>query len=179
MPVLTVSEKTCPQVGFSRKRSMPPSSLTTTTPKSSGFSTRLRAMVASAPCRLWKAMRSVQVDVGERVAGDDDEGVVAQQVLGELDAAGRPGGRLLDRVVDVDAQRRAVAEVVADDARQEGEGDDRLLDAVPLQQLEDVLHARLADDGHHRLRLVAREGTQAGALAACHHDCTHGPHLPL
>ena len=52
MPVLTVSEKTWPQVGFSRKRSMRPSSLTTTMPKSSGFSTCLRAIVTIAPRRL-------------------------------------------------------------------------------------------------------------------------------
>jgi hypothetical protein len=39
MPVLTVSEKTCPQAGFSRKREMRPSSSVMTIPKSSGFST--------------------------------------------------------------------------------------------------------------------------------------------
>ena len=60
MPVLTVSLKTWPQVGFSRKRSMRPSSLTTTTPNSSGFSTRLRAMVTMAPRCLWKATMSLR-----------------------------------------------------------------------------------------------------------------------
>ena len=60
MPVFTVSLNTWPQVGFSRKRSMRPSSLMTTTPNSSGFSTRLRAMVAMAPRCLWKATMSLR-----------------------------------------------------------------------------------------------------------------------
>jgi hypothetical protein len=56
MPVLTVSLNTCPQVGFSRKRSMVPSSRVMTMPKSSGFSMALRPMVARAPRSSWKAM---------------------------------------------------------------------------------------------------------------------------
>ena len=58
MPVLTVSLNTWPQVGFSRKRSMRPSSSITTTPNSSGFSTRLSTMVTRAPRRLWKRTAS-------------------------------------------------------------------------------------------------------------------------
>ena len=38
--------------------------------------------------------------------------------------------------------------------RQEGDRDDHIVHPVLAQQLEDVLHARLADDRHHRLRLV-------------------------
>ena len=49
MPVFTVSEKTCPQAGFSRKREMRPSSSVMTMPKSSGFYTLLRTIVASEP----------------------------------------------------------------------------------------------------------------------------------
>ena len=49
MPVLMVSLKTWPQVGFSRKRSIEPSSLVMTMPNSRGLSTALSAMVASAP----------------------------------------------------------------------------------------------------------------------------------
>ena len=58
MPVLTVSLNTCPHVGFSRNRWMRPSSLTTTTPNSSGFSTRLSTMVTIAPRSLWKRTAS-------------------------------------------------------------------------------------------------------------------------
>ena len=41
------------------------------------------------------------------------------------------------------------------------------------EQLEDVLHARLADDRHHRLRLVRGERPQPRSLAARHHDGLH------
>ena len=42
-----------------------------------------------------------------------------------------------------------------------------------LSQLEDVLHAGLADDRDHRLWLIRRERPQTRALAAGHHDCLH------
>jgi hypothetical protein len=48
MPVLIVSEKTCPHDGFSRKRSMRPSSSVTTMPNSSGFSTETSPIVTAA-----------------------------------------------------------------------------------------------------------------------------------
>src|SRR4051812_4248489 len=59
-----VSLKTCPHVGFSRKRSIEPSSLVMTMPKSSGFSMAFRPMVASAPRSSWNftmADRSMSV----------------------------------------------------------------------------------------------------------------------
>ena len=46
MPVLIVSLNTWPHVGFSRKRSIEPSSRVITMPNSSGFSTGTRPMVA-------------------------------------------------------------------------------------------------------------------------------------
>ena len=55
MPVLTVSLNTWPHVGFSRKRSIDPSSRVMTMPNSSGFSIDLRAMVAIAPFSSWNA----------------------------------------------------------------------------------------------------------------------------
>ena len=64
MPVLMVSLKTWPHVGFSRKRSMRPSSRVMTMPNSSGFSTWTRPMVAMASCFSWKstmAPRSMSV----------------------------------------------------------------------------------------------------------------------
>ena len=53
MPVLTWSENTSPQDGFSRKRLMVPSGLVITTPYSSGFDTEVRTIVADAPFSLW------------------------------------------------------------------------------------------------------------------------------
>ena len=64
MPVLIVSENTWPHVGFSRNRSMVPSSRVMTIPNSSGFSTRFSAIVPNAPaawCALITSVRSMSV----------------------------------------------------------------------------------------------------------------------
>src|ERR671936_774565 len=140
MPVLIVSEKTWLHEGFSRNRSIRPSSSVTTIPNSSGLSTDLSPIVTAAR---------------------------------QPDRTRRPERRLLDRVLDREAQSLAAAEVAADRLRQECDRDDHVFEAVPLEQLEDVLHARLADDRHHRLRLVRGERAQARPLAARHDDRLH------
>ena len=84
---------------------------------------------------------------------------------------------LLDRILDVEPEALAVAEVRPDRLRQERDRHDDVGEAVLAEQLEDVLHARLADDRHHRLRLVRRQRAQAGAFAARHHDGLHARHL--
>jgi hypothetical protein len=48
MPVLMVSEKTCPHEGFSRKRSTEPSGRVMTMPNSKGLGMERNAMVAKA-----------------------------------------------------------------------------------------------------------------------------------
>ena len=58
--MLTVSEKTWPQAGFSKKREILPSSSNMTIPKSSGFSTLLRTIVASEPFSSWNWRRRVR-----------------------------------------------------------------------------------------------------------------------
>ena len=55
-----MSENTWPQVGFSRNRWIWPSSSVITMPNSSGFGTRARATVTSAPLSLWKRTRAVR-----------------------------------------------------------------------------------------------------------------------
>ena len=87
---------------------------------------------------------SRQVDVGEHVAGDDEEAVV-ELVAGVENRAGRPERRLLGRVDEVHAELGAVAEIGADRAREEADGDDDLLEAVLAEQVHDVL-------GHRRVR---------------------------
>jgi len=70
MPVLTVSENTWPQVGFSRKRWIRPSSPTMMMPNSSGFGTLARPTVTSAPCSLWYrtiADRSMSVSASPEI----------------------------------------------------------------------------------------------------------------
>ena len=156
MPVLIVSEKTWLQEGFSRKRSIRPSSSVTTIPNSSGFSTDLRPIVTAEAFSRWNADQVGQVHVAEGVARDDEEGLV-EPIACEAHRAGSAERRFLHRVLDRHPERVAAAEVAADRLRQERHRDDHVVQVVLLEQLEDVLHARLADDGHHRLRLVGGE----------------------
>jgi xanthine/CO dehydrogenase XdhC/CoxF family maturation factor len=113
-----------------------------------------------------------QVDVAQRVAGDDEKRLVELGAR-EPDGACRPQRRLLDGILDPQPERLAVAEVAADRLRQECNGDDDVAEPVLAQQLEDVLHARLADDGDHRLRLVGGQRPQPRSLPAGHHDGLH------
>ena len=172
MPVLIVSEKTWLQDGFSRKRSTRPSSSVTTIPNSSGFSTDFRPIVTAASFSRWTRIRSVR-STSQRASPEMTRNVSSSRSLARRTEPGRAERRLLDRVLDRHPERVAVAEVAADRLRHERDRHDHLLEPVLLEQLEDVLHARLADDRHHRLRLVRGERAQARALAAGHHDRLH------
>ena len=114
----------------------------------------------------------LEVDVAEGVSRDDEEGLV-ELVGGEANRPRSAQRRLLDRVGDVDPECVAVAEVAANRLRQERDRDDHVLEAVRTQELEDVLHARLADDRHHRLRLVRGERPESRPFAAGHDDGLH------
>ncbi len=116
-----------------------------------------------------------QVHVAEGIARDDEERLV-ELLRSQADRARRAERRLFDRVADLHSQRLPFAEVTANRLRQEGNRDDHLVHTVLAQQLEDVLHARLADDRHHRLGLVGRERAEAVPLAAGH---DHGFHRCL
>ena len=113
-----------------------------------------------------------QVDVAERVARDDEEGLV-ERLLRELDRAGGTRGRLLDRVADLNAVGFAVAEVPAYCLRHEGERHDDVIEAVAAEELHDVLHAGLAYDRHHRLRLIRGQRPEPRPLSARHDDGFH------
>ena len=133
---------------------------------------RLEADGHRRPVLSMEGDERAQVDVAEGVAGDDEEGLV-ELLRGQPDGAGRAERGFLDRVADAHPERVALAEVAADRLRQERDRDDHVGHPVLAQQLEDVLHARLPDDRHHWLRLVRRQRSEAGALAACHHDSLH------
>src|SRR4249920_3081820 len=114
MPVLIVSEKTWPHDGFSRKRSILPSSSVTTIPNSSGFSTDLSPIVTAACFSRWNssnAPRSMSQSASPR--------------------AGSAERRLLDRVLDREAERLAVAEVAPDRLRHECKRHDHVVESVP------------------------------------------------
>ena len=106
-----------------------------------------------------------EVDVGEHVARDHEEGVVE---LGR-GVAHRPGGaerRVLGRVPHRDPEVGAVAEIVADLVGEERDRHDDLVETVQREQRDDVLHHRLVGQRHHRLRRVARERTQPCAFTS-------------
>ena len=174
MPVLIVSENTSPHVGFSRNRSIWPSSRVMTMPKSTGFSTRFNAIVANALAGVVLLDDPAEIDVGEHVAGDHEERLVE---LGHR-VAHRAGGaerRFLGGVAHPHAELRAVAEVGADVVRHERDRHDDVVEAVPGEELHDVLHHRHVRDRHHRLGLVARERAQPRAFTAGQDHCLHAP----
>ena len=181
MPVLIVSLNTWPHVGFSRKRSIVPSSRVITMPNSSGFSTRIEADGGHRLLLVVERDELGEVDVGDHVAGDDEEALV--EVLHGV--AHRAGGAERHRLVgvdDLDAELGAVAEVGLDGVGHEGDGHDDLVEAVPPQQGDDVLHHRAVGHRQHRLGRVRGERPQAGALAAGHDHGLHRrrpPVLPL
>ena len=113
-----------------------------------------------------------EIDVAQRVARDDDERLV-EPAARQSHRSGRAERLFLDGVLDLQPERFAVPEVRADRLRHERERDHDLLEPVRGQQLQNVLHAGLADDRHHRLRLVGGEGTESRPFAARHH---HGLH---
>ena len=121
------------------------------------------------PVRLHEC---TQIDVAERIARDDHEGLVEKRAR-EPHRPRCSERLLLDRVVDREPRRLAVAEVPADRLRHEGERDYDLLEPVAAQELENVLHARLADDRNHRLRLVRGQRSQPCPLPSRHHDRLH------
>jgi hypothetical protein len=113
-----------------------------------------------------------QVDVGQHVTRDDQEPVL-QLVHGVAHRARRAEGGLLGGVDHADAELGAVAEVVPDVVGEERHGDDDLVEAVLLQQADDVLHHRPVGDGHHRLRSVGCEGSKAGPFTPGHDHRLH------
>ena len=113
-----------------------------------------------------------QVDVGEHVAGDDQEPLV-ELVPGVAHRAGRAERGGLGGVDHADAELGAVAEVGPDGVGHEGHGDHDVLEAVLAQQVDHVLHHRDVGHGQHRLGLVGGERAQPGALAAGHDHRLH------
>ena len=83
----------------------------TTTPNSSGFVTRCSAIVSRRAVALVELEQRAEIDVGQRVARDDQEALAGEKLLRELDRARRSERRVLDDVVHRDAELGAVAEV--------------------------------------------------------------------
>ncbi len=115
-----------------------------------------------------------EVDVRQGVAGDDKERTV--EISSELPyGSSSTEGRFFDAVPKAHPNAATVSVAVLDDRREVLEGDERLLDAVTLQELEDVSEAGLVDDRHHRLWSVDRQRSKTASLTARHDDGLHRP----
>jgi hypothetical protein len=106
------------------------------------------------------------VHVGQRVAGDQDEGVV--EPVGEaLDATGRAEQLVLPLQVDAHAvYPRLLAVSLEERVRQVVDVDADFLDAVLRQKVEDVLDDRGVHHGGHGLGDLTRQRKEPGSLAS-------------
>src|SRR5260221_1012424 len=103
-----------------------------------------------------------QIDVGERVAGDDQERV-AEEAGGFAHPTRVAQQSLLGTVGQLDPEIRAVAEVRFDQLREPVQVGDRLGEGVAGEEAGDVLHHRPVQHRHHRLRHLVGDRAQPGA----------------
>ena len=114
-----------------------------------------------------------EVDVGQRVARDDEERIAGQQLVGHLHRAGRAERGVLDDVFHRHAELGAVVEVRFDLVGQVVQRGDDLGDAVASQKSDDVFHHRLAGNRRERLRTARGQRPQPRPLAAGHQYAFH------
>src|SRR5205807_4102574 len=93
-----------------------------------------------------------QVDVGEGVTRDDQEGLAAEVVAHVPDAPRRAEQLLLVGIGKPHPPLRAVAEAAFDLLGEIVQVADHVVEPVARQQADDVLHDRRPDHGHERLR---------------------------
>ena len=116
---------------------------------------------------------AAEVEVGERIAGHDQERLVAEPVAHVSHASGGAEELLLLRVGEVHPQVRSVAEPVGDRLGKPVEVRDDVGDAVAGQRAQDQLDHGPVCHGHHRLRHLVCERTQARAQPCRHHHRLH------
>lgn len=92
-----------------------------------------------------------EVEVGQGITGDDKESIVLQRLFGVLDASGGTEWLLLIGIGELHAELFTVTEVVLDQRGQELDGDDGLVEPMPFEQPQNVLHDRPV--GHRQERL--------------------------
>ena len=113
-----------------------------------------------------------EVGVRQDVSADDDE-PLSEPILRKLHRAGGPQRVILDGVFHFDAPAGAAAEIVSDVLGHELKGGQHVLEAVMLEELDDVFHARRVGYRDHRFGLVAGQRPEPRPLAPGH---DHGLH---
>lgn len=114
-----------------------------------------------------------QIEVGEGITRDDQEGIVLESFLGILDAARGTEGLLFIGIGELHSELFSVTEIVPDQRRQELHGHDSLIEPMPLEQPQHMLHDRPVDHRQERLGHARGHGAKACALATSHHDGLH------
>ena len=140
-----------------------------------------------------RGQESRQVDVGEAVAADHEEGASPEELAERAGAARRTEQVPLDVVAQIDTEGGAVAEIGADLVRVIVQVGGRLANAVQVKKVQEVLHHRPVENGHHGLGRASRERVQPRAQAGGHDvgadrglrrgigrrsGGAHGPHSP-
>ena len=137
-----------------------------------GIVHRLEGEGGHPPALAVEGNHLAQVDVGEHVPGDDQEGLT-ELVTGVAHRSSRAQRGRLGRVDHPDPELGAVPEIGPDGVGHEGHGDHDVLEPVLAEQIDHVLHHRDVGHGEHGLGLVGREGAQPGPLATRHDDRLH------
>ncbi len=174
MPVLIVSLKTSPQVGFSRNRSNAPR-LPVHDDDAERQRVRDRRQHDGRLGRplLMLRQRRVQVEVRQHVAADDERPLIGKLLGGVPHRSGRAVIRVRARVPHGHAEVGSVPEVVHDLVGLEVQDRDQVRDAMAAQQRHDVFHHGAIADGDHRFRTIDRERLETGAEATRHDDAFH------
>ena len=124
------------------------------------------------PALLVCAHHRGEIDVGEGVAADHQEGVI-EEVGGVAHTPRGPERPVLDDVLDLHVQLGAVSKAIADLLAEVGERHDDLGDPVIPEEPEDVLEHRGADHGNERLWQTAGQRAQSRAFTSRHDHCLH------
>lgn len=114
-----------------------------------------------------------QVEVGEGITRDDEKGIVLESLLGVLDAARGTEGLLLIGIGELHPELLAVAEIVPDQRGQELHGYDGLIEPMPLEQPQHMLHDRPVHHRQERLGHARGHGAKSCSFATGHHDGLH------
>ena len=163
-PEFTHGEWISPGRGFSTNRRMRLSAASSTTPALRGVRTPVEGKrgVRDGSRRPVKRHERAEIQIGQDVAVDDEEGILEER-LDPLDAAGGAEQLRLLRVADLDAEAGPVAEVAAHRLRPVVQVDGDPADPVVPQPADGVLEHRLARDRDHRLGQRLGHGIAAGS----------------
>lgn len=92
-----------------------------------------------------------EIEVSQGITGDHKEGVVLQRLLGVLDTPSSTEWLLLIGIGELHPELLAITEVVLDQRCQELDSNDGLVEPMPFEQPEHVLHDRAVDHRQERL----------------------------